>query len=286
MVNLTGGYGAALREAISVLQTPHPDRFVVFTEPAYSKAASPDHAKYQADQIEVAHKDGARGLKVLKILGLYLREQNTQGKLVKVDDPRFDLMREAAARRRCRWGSTLRIRLLFSNPSTASTSGGKNCTIIPTGHSTVRIFRPTANCRKRAAASCTHFVCLHCAESEDLADVSECLDSHPNMYVDIAARIGELGRQPRASRKFFDKYQGRIVFGTGATPKATNFPQQVFEESLDEIYYRFLEREDEYFDYSTAKVPPQGQWRIFGLGLSDAVLHKVYWQNAARLLNL
>jgi hypothetical protein len=176
-------------------------------------------------------EDPAQESRVRILAYNWLREMHHEvpKKLVKVDDPRFDLMREAAARRRCRWRSTLRIRLLFSNPSTASTSGGKNWTIIPTGHSTVRIFRPTANCRKRAAASFTHFVCLHCAESEDLADVSECLDSHPNMYVDIAARIGELGRQPRASRKFFDKYQGRIVFGTGATPKATNFPQQVFE---------------------------------------------------------
>jgi hypothetical protein len=63
----------------------------------------------------------------------------------------------------------------------------------------------------------------------------------------------------------------------------TNLPQQVFEESLYEIYYRILETEDEYFDYSTAKVPPQGRWRIYGLGLSDAVGHKVYRQNAARL---
>ena len=67
----------------------------------------------------------------------------------------------------------------------------------------------------------------------------------PNMTVDIAARIGELGTQPRAARKFFDKYQDRILFGTDATPHGKDVPQQYFGDSLYEIYFRFLESEDE-----------------------------------------
>ena len=102
------------------------------------------------------------------------------------------------------------------------------------------------------------------------------------MHVDIAARIGELGRQPRTSRKFFDKYQDRIVFATDATPHGDEFPQQVFNEQLYEIYYRFLETEDEYFDYAPAKIPPQGRWRIYGIDLPDQILRKVYNGNAAR----
>jgi predicted TIM-barrel fold metal-dependent hydrolase len=131
----------------------------------------------------------------------------------------------------------------------------------------------------------TQFVCLHVANAEDLPYVSECLDSHPNMFVDIAARIGELGRQPRAARKFFDRYQDRIVFGTDASA-GTSTPQQTFGDALYEIYYRFLETEDEYFDYAPAPVPPQGRWRISGLGLSEQVLRKVYAENAARLMGI
>ncbi len=106
-------------------------------------------------------------------------------------------------------------------------------------------------------------VCIARSPRTSPTYVSECLDSHPNMYVDIAARIGELVRQPHASRKFFDKYQDRIVFGTDAIPKATNFPQQVFEESLYEIYYRFLfagNFEDEVLRLldCEGRVPPQG----------------------------
>jgi predicted TIM-barrel fold metal-dependent hydrolase len=132
----------------------------------------------------------------------------------------------------------------------------------------------------------TQFVCLHVADSENLAYVSECMDELPNMAVDIAARISELGRQPRASRKFFDKYQDRIVFGTDAVPKGYNTPQQVFLDGLYEIYYRFLETEDEYFDYAPARVPPQGRWRISGIGLPESILQKVYRDNAARFLGL
>jgi predicted TIM-barrel fold metal-dependent hydrolase len=131
----------------------------------------------------------------------------------------------------------------------------------------------------------TQFVCLHVAEAEDLAYVSECMDQHPNMHVDIAARIGELGRQPRATRRFFDRYQDRIVFGTDASG-GTETPQQTFGDALYEIYYRFLETEDEYFDYAPSPTPPQGRWRIYGVGLPETVLRKIYHDNAARLLGI
>jgi predicted TIM-barrel fold metal-dependent hydrolase len=132
----------------------------------------------------------------------------------------------------------------------------------------------------------TQFVCLHVADSEDLPYVSECLDSHPNMHVEIAARIGELGRQPRAAYQFINKYQDRVMFGTDAIPGGNDTPQQVFGDPLYEIYYRFLETNDEYFDYAPAAVPPQGRWRISGLGLPHPVLRKIYSENAARLLKL
>src|SRR5262245_59362271 len=96
MVNLTGGYGNLLNETVQHWQQPHPDRFLVFTEPWYAKSATPNYSKFQAEQLEVAKKAGALGLKVLKTLGLYLREQGTSGPLVKVDDKRFDEMWETA----------------------------------------------------------------------------------------------------------------------------------------------------------------------------------------------
>jgi len=229
MVNLTGGYGPLLEETIRYWQVPHPDRFMVFVEPWYDKIVIPNYAHFQADQIERSNKMGAKGLKILKTLGLYLREQVKTGPLVKIDDRRFDEMWE--------------------------TAGALN---MP--------------------------VAIHI--SENLSYVSACLDRYPNMYVDIAARIGELGRQPRTARKFFDKYQDRILFATDATPHGDETPQQIFGRELYEIYYRFLETEDEYFDYAPAPKPPQGRWRIYGIGLPKNILRKVYYENAARLLGL
>jgi predicted TIM-barrel fold metal-dependent hydrolase len=115
--------------------------------------------------------------------------------------------------------------------------------------------------------------------------VGASLDRFPNMNVDIGARVGELGRQPRTSRKFFEKYHYRILFGTDATPNGVEYPQQLYGDQLYQIYFRFLETEDEYFDYAPAKIPPQGRWRIYGIGLPDGVLRKVYHANAERVLS-
>jgi predicted TIM-barrel fold metal-dependent hydrolase len=131
----------------------------------------------------------------------------------------------------------------------------------------------------------TKFIVLHVGNfAENLAHVSQRLDRFPNMNVEIGARIGELGRQPRTAAKFFDKYQDRILFGTDATPNGFEYPQQLYGDKLYQIYFRFLETEDEYFDYAPAKVPPQGRWRIYGIGLRDPILRKVYHANAERIL--
>jgi predicted TIM-barrel fold metal-dependent hydrolase len=291
MINLTGGYGALLQETISHWQTPHPDRFIVFTEPWYAKIKLPNFSQFQADQFESAKNAGARGVKVLKTLGLYLRENVTTGPLVKVDDKRFDAMWEVAG------ALNMPVAIHVSDPEAF---------FLPTDRFNERFEELSAHpdwsfhgkdypsnaelqeARNRVMARHprTKFVALHTSDAENLPYVSECLDRYPNMYVDIAARIGELGRQPRMSRKFFDKYQDRILFATDATPHGTETPQQIFGNELYEIYYRFLETEDDYFDYAPASIPPQGRWRIYGIGLPENILRKVYYENAARLLGL
>ena len=289
MVDVTGGYGEGVREAVAKLQTAHAGRFIVFTEPAWTKASDAGYAKTQAGLIEDAHKAGAKGLKVLKNLGLFLRERETN-KLVRIDDPRFDPMWETVG------SLKMPVAIHTSDPEAfflpidrfneryeelhAHPDWSFHGKDFPSNRELQEARRSVMRRHPR-----TQFVCLHVANAEDLPYVSECLDSHPNMFVDIAARIGELGRQPRASRKFFDKYQDRIVFGTDASA-GTSTPQQTFGDALYEIYFRFLETEDEYFDYAPAAIPPQGRWRISGLGLSEQVLRKVYRDNAARLIGI
>ena len=291
MVNLTGGYGNVLEQTINYWQKPHPDRFVVFTEPWFEKIREPGYPQFQADQIGRAQELGARGLKLLKTLGLYLREQVTSGPLVKIDDRRFDPMWDAAGAHRMPVAIHTSDPEAFFLPTDRFNERYEELNAHPDWSFHGKDFpsdRELQEARNRVIARHprTQFVVLHVGDSENLAYVSELLDRYPNMHTEIGARIGELGRQPRASRKFFEKYQDRIMFGTDAVPRGFDTPQQIFGEQLYEIYYRFLETEDEYFDYAPAAKPPQGRWRIYGIGLPETILRKVYYDNAARLLGL
>ena len=294
MVNLTGGYGAGMEETIQKYQAAHPKRFLIFTEPQWHRLNDPNYSQFQADEIERACKTGAGGLKITKTLGLYLREGITTGPLVKIDDRRLDPMWEVCG------ALKIPVSIHISDPEAFFLAidrfnerfeelnnhpdwsfHGKD---FPSNRDLLE-----ARNRVYARHPKTHFNTLHVGnDAEDLPYVAECMDRFPNMSVELGARIGELGRQPRAARKFFEKYQDRIMFGTDAVPSPQGLatPQQIFGDELYEIYYRFLETEDEYFDYAPAPVPPQGRWRIYGLGLPDKILRKVYHDNAARMLSL
>jgi predicted TIM-barrel fold metal-dependent hydrolase len=293
MVNLTGSYGERLVNNVAGLDKAHPGRFLTFTEPAWTEAQRPDFAKWQADELARSKAAGAMGVKVLKTLGLFLRDKDAAGKdgaLVKVDDPRFDPMWEQAGA----LGLPVCIHV-----------GDPEAFFLPTDRYNERYeelanhpdwsfhgkdfpsFKAVLEARDRVFKRHpkTTFVALHVGHwAENLPAVGEMLDTFPNVHIELGARIGELGRQPRASRKFFDKYQDRIMFGTDAVPNGTETPQQIFGLDLYQIYYRFLETEDEYFDYAPAPVPPQGRWQIYGLGLPEGILRKVYQANALRAL--
>lgn len=292
MVNLTGGSGKGLDEAVERFQKPHPDRFLTFTEPTWERANQPGYGKFQADEIVRAHDAGARGVKVLKTLGLYLREKISEGPLVKIDDARFDPMWETCGS----LGIPVAIHVsdpeAFFLPTDRSNERFEELNNHPDWSFYGRDFPSNAElleARNRVLARHpkTQFIVLHVGnDAENLPYVSECMDRFPNMTVELGARVGELGRQPRMSRKFFEKYQDRIIFGTDAVPNGTDTPQQIFGDQLYEIYYRFLETADEYFDYAPAPIPPQGRWRIYGIQLPDSILKKVYFENAAGLLKL
>jgi len=100
------------------------------------------------------------------------------------------------------------------------------------------------------------------------------LDEFPNMYVDTAERISELGRQPFTSRDFLIRYADRVLYGTDLLPNATNTSAN----------YRFFETADEYFPYNSMDEHNQGRWNIYGVHLPDDVLSKIYFGNAERLL--
>lgn len=292
MVNLTGGFDKGLTEAIARYDRAFPGRFYTFAEPSYNRFMEPGYPALQAQAIEQAHANGAKGLKILKTLGLYLRENITSGKLVKIDDPRFDPMWEACGRLGMPVAIHVSDPIAFFTPTDKYNERYEELNNHPDWSFYGGDFPSNADlleARNRVMARHpeTQFNVLHVGNfAENLENVGQNLDRYPNMTVELGARIGELGRQPRTARRFFERYQDRILFGTDAVPHGDEFPQQVFGDLLYQIYYRFLETEDEYFDYAPARIPPQGRWKIYGLGLPDQILKKVYQQNAARLLKI
>jgi len=292
MVNLTGGYGSGLKETVERYDDAYRDRFYTMTEPIYEKFLEPNYPQLQAQAIEQAHRDGARGLKILKTLGLYLRSNITSGTLVAIDDRRFDPMWDTCGQLKMPVAIHIADPVAFFTPTDRFNERYEELHNHPDWSFYGRDFPQfdeliAARNRMMARHPNTHFIVLHVGNyAENLQNVSENLDRFPHMTVDTAARIGELGRQPRASQKFFDKYQDRILFGTDATPHDPEVPQQIFGDRLYEIYYRFFETNDEYFNYSPAKTPPQGRWEISGINLPDSILRKVYLENAKRELGL
>ncbi len=228
MVQLTGGFGEYLDASIRDLQQAYPDRFYVFTEPMWSHTHEPGYARAQADEIERAAKAGARGLKVLKTLGLFLRDSEHGGSLVKVDDPRFDPMWEVCGALGLPVGIHVSDPEAFFLPIDRFNERYEELHNHPDWSFCGRDFpsdRELQRARERVMARHpkTQFVVLHVGNNaENLDHVSAGLDCFPNMYVDIAARIGELGRQPRAARR-----------GSGRCRNAaTDFLQRVVRDLL------------------------------------------------------
>jgi predicted TIM-barrel fold metal-dependent hydrolase len=277
----------------------HEGRIVTCTIPDYKKLNDLGYPQWQAEELGRAKKAGAVGLKISKTLGLYLREggfqknerePNQTGPLVKLDDARFFPLWKAAGELKMpvfmhvadpdafflpidryneRWEELQR------HPD--ASFYGKDFPTKPQIHA--------ARDRVIAAHPQTTFIGLHVAtHPENLDHVSNWLNTFPNTMVEIGARLGELGRQPRRARQFFEQFQDRIMFGTDASPNGVQAPQQDLEPEMYRCYFRCLETEDEYFDYSPAGFPPQGFWKIYGIDLPDSILRKVYHDNAAKLM--
>ena len=299
MVNLTGGFGADLDKTMDMLVKAYPGRFVTCTVPTYKRFNEAGYPQWQAEELARAKKQGAVGLKILKTLGMYLREggfkfnereEGQEGPLVKIDDKRLFPMWKAAG------DLKMPVFIHISDVDAFFTKYDKynerweemlqhpEVHFVGTDVPTKQELHAARN-RVIAAHPNTHFVCLHVAtHPENLDDVTEFLNTYPNTTVEFSASLNDLGRQPRRARRFIEEFQDRVMFGTDASPNGLNHPQQDLEPEMYRCYFRWLETEDEHFDYSSAKFPPQGFWRIYGIGLPDEILKKIYHNNAARIM--
>lgn len=235
---------------------------------------------WAAKRLEEQIKMGASGIKIWKNLGLHVKDQN--GKLVKVDDPRLDPIFETAASLEVPVYMHVSDPVAFFDPLDQFNERWEELNERPDRSFFGPRFPPFQEVIEQFANRIrrhkkTVFVGCHVANyAENLAWVSALLDECPHLYIDISGRIGELGRQPYTARKFFLKYSNRIIFGTDRLPNIEWY----------RIYARFLETEDEYFNYFPVFPPKQGRWFIYGIHLPDDILKKIYSENIQNILGI
>lgn len=278
IVNITMKTGDDGLRMIDKFRAADPKRFATIAWMDWSGVDRPNFAARTCDWLERAVDRGAKGIKFWKDLGLRVR--GGDNRLLLIDDERLAPIFEKAA--------SLRIPVMFHtadpdafflpiderNERYEELAAHPDWSFYPSEYSKAELIDQRD--RVIACHPGATFVAAHVAESsENLVRVARLLDSCPNAFVDISARASELGRQPYRAREFFLRYSDRIVFGTDLLP----------EEKMYRLYFRFLETDDEYFEYPS-HASRQGRWNIYGLQLPDDVLRRVYRDNALRLLNL
>ncbi len=243
-------------------------------------AETDDFGQAMARDLEEMARAGAKGVKLWKNYGLIVRDRNK--KLVTLDDPRLDPVWDVCAKYKMVIAIHTADPLPFFYPIDSRNERFGELARRPgwSFHGAdLPSFDEVMAQRDRLFAKRrdVRFIAVHFGEfAHDLKRAEKLLEDHPNVWLDTAQRIDELGRQPRAARAFFLKYQDRIMFGMDGQP----------DMGKARIYWRFLETTDEYFDYHPPHKPRKGFWKIHGLGLPDAVLKKIYYTNGARLLGL
>lgn len=280
-IDLDGGWGEDILNAhLDYFKDPAPERFKVFGGVDWSMWPEfgdkfPDWA---AQRLRLQKARGAEGLKVWKGFGLSVCDQRNE--LVQVDDPRLKPLWDTAAELKLPVLIHVADPVAFFWSLDERNERWEELVAHPDWHfpsppfpTFLSIVNGLANLV--AAHPRTTFIGAHVGcYAENLGWVGELLDRCPNFFVDIGARIAELGRQPYAARKFFVRYADRILFGTDMGP----------DLDVYRLYFRFLETGDEYFNYDPLDPPPQGRWQIYGLSLPDEVLRKVYYNNAERVI--
>ncbi len=276
VVNLDGGWGRQLNETLAALDEAHPGRFLTFALLDFSGIDDENWGRREAKRLEESFRTGAKGLKIHKSLGLSYRYSN--GKLMPVDDPKLDPVWQTCAKYNRPVVIHVADPAAFFTPLDRFNERwhelGEHPDWLFYGEKFPSRDEILAQ-RNRVIARHpdTTFICAHFGNNpEDLATVGKWLDTYHNMLIDVDARISELGRQPYTARKFFLKYQDRIMFGTDTPPRRDAY----------RMYYRFLETDDEYFDCAGGH-QRQGFWMIYGIFLPKDVLEKIYRTNAERL---
>ncbi len=272
MVNLSGGSGEELQAKIAATDMHAPGRFVHYANIDFETLDDPDFGEKAAAQLEEDVRQGAKGLKIYKSLGMYIFYED--GTRLKTDDPKLDPIWQKAGE--------LGIPVLIHTADPAPFWE-------PQDRFNERWFELKERPRRKrdpvpswetlmtehwnliARHSNTIFLSAHLGWlGNDLGRLGSLLDKMPNMYTELGAVIGELGRQPHTAKAFLTKYQDRVLMGKDS-----------WEPSEYYVYFRIFETADEYFPYYRKR---HAFWSMYGMDLPDEVLRKIYYKNALEII--
>jgi predicted TIM-barrel fold metal-dependent hydrolase len=262
-----GNWGERTKQYIDGIRAyPNGKRFASMTNVNFG------NLDVAAEQLEADIQAGAIGIKIHKNLGNV--EKDSTGSRIAVDDPRLQPAWAVAARH----GTPIMIHTADPKPLfdpmdkynerwmelRLRPGRGAGGTTIPWE----QLIREQHNLFRNNPK--TTFIAAHFGwMAHDLQALGKMLDEMPNVNLEFAAILGELGRQPRQAKAFFIKYQDRILFGKD-TYNISEYP----------FYFRMIETDDDWVD-NIRKY--HGWWKLYALDLPDDVLKKVYYKNALRL---
>jgi predicted TIM-barrel fold metal-dependent hydrolase len=263
-----------LKESIKNVSEQNPGRFIIFTNIDFNNFGEEGWTDRTLKELEDDVKTGANGLKIYKNLGLTLKDSN--GNRVLADDERLDPIWQKCGE----LGIPVLIHtgepFQFWQPQDKNNERWLELKQKPNRYRNPKIYPPWEQVMEEQhnvfrEHSNTIFINAHLGWlGNNLAKLGELMDEIPNMYTEIGAVLAELGRQPRFAREWFIKYQDRIMFG-----KDSWNPEEYY------VYFRVLETEDEYFDYYRKR---HAFWKMYGLGLPEEVLKKLYYKNALKII--
>jgi len=279
--DLDGELGKRMQEEFTQYAAPHPDRFTIFATVWYPLGPIDwGYFHWSVEHLAEAKRMGAKGIKMWKNLGLTTLDEHRR--LIPVDDPRLDSVWAKAGELKLPILIHLGDPQAFFDPIDKHNERYEELK----AHPDWSFYGPQYPSLETVLAQFERvvtrhpevtFVLAHLGNrTDDLREAAGLLNRHPNLYMDIAARVSELGRQPAAARDFLIRYQDRVLFGTDGNPGVETYRS----------YFRFFETTDEYFNYPFWPQDNYGRWKIYGIALPDDVLRKLYHDNAARLLGL
>ncbi len=273
MINLSGRWGNDLAVNTKAYGK-YPKQFITFANINYEGIDEPGYKERAAAQLHEDYKNGARGVKIGKSLGLTVKD--SKGNRVRVDDPRLDGVWAKCAE--------LGIPVLIHTAEPASFFDNHDKynerwlelkqfpdryrppTDYPTFEELITEQENLFGNHPK-----TTFINAHMGWfGGDLVRAGKQLERFPNIYSEIGAVIAELGRQPKFAREWFIKYQDRVIFG-----------KDIWNPAEYHVYFRVLESSDEYFDYYRKR---HAFWKMYGMNLPDDVLKKLYYKNALKIL--